>query len=138
MKLRSAGVAYLTGGLSQPNYFWESPAVTTRHPPLKGGISGESDLDTELKFGVSYDQSENDITLGTSLQYGGCKGPEEIIQFICDHTDLVHEVPYNYGNNHCRKYSWMGRIVEDFCVTKITAFWWNNMCFHLPWKQLFP
>jgi aromatic amino acid aminotransferase I len=41
-------------------------------------------LDTELKFDVGYDQSENDIPFGTSLQYDGCKGPEEI------------KVPYNH------------------------------------------
>jgi aromatic amino acid aminotransferase I len=97
MKHWNAGVVYLAGGLPLQNYFvMESLAVTTRHPPFKGGICGESDLDTELMFEVGYGHAENDIPLGTSLQYGGCKGPEEIIQFYRDHTDLVHKIPHNY------------------------------------------
>lgn len=95
LKHRTPQMAYLAGGLPLPKYFaWDSISVSTRHAPFEGGIVGEQTQENALDFTVGYGPSEHDIPLGSSLQYGASKGPEQILAFIREHTDLVHRVPY--------------------------------------------
>lgn len=100
-KYRTPDCAYLGGGLPLPEYFaWESIGATTRRPPFEDGLSGTATKETELSFQVCLNPSENgsesnlDIPLKTSLQYGAGRGPAALVEFLTKHTDMIHKVPY--------------------------------------------
>lgn len=90
-------IVFLGGGLPLADYFpWEKIVAYSPEPPFEDGIgaqpsvTGKSTISEVHKHKVE----EFDIPLARSLQYGHTQGNPELIDFLKEHTKMIHNVPY--------------------------------------------
>lgn len=78
--------AFLASGLPLPEYFaWESISFKTRKPPFEDGLKAFSNESNELVVEVG-----DKLPLSSGLQYASATGPKPLVEFIKEHTRLVH------------------------------------------------
>ncbi|SCU88401.1 LANO_0D01992g1_1 [Lachancea nothofagi CBS 11611] len=96
-------IVFLGGGLPLSKYFpWDNLQIESPLPPFVNGI-GESpsgdDKDTchvEVKKNeITKAGDTNDIQLSRALQYGFSMGQPELLSFVRDHTQLIHNMKYS-------------------------------------------
>lgn len=94
------GMTFLGGGLPHHDYFPISK-LTLEVPsaPFPNGIGAQPTEDDKTvvevyKNKAKNDPKMNDIELSRSLQYGFTEGQPELVNFLKEHTDLIHKVPY--------------------------------------------
>lgn len=95
---KQPGITFLGGGLPLSDYFpFEKVTADIPTPSFSGGIGapieGENKTTIEV-FKKAADNVPDQIELARSLQYGSTFGLPEFLQFIKEHTDMVHKVPY--------------------------------------------
>ena len=90
----------------------------------------------QLKCSKAADNVPDQIELARSLQYGSTFGLPEFLQFIKEHTDMVHKVPYenwdvivSVGNTE----AWDSTL-RTFC-SKGTPSWLKSTLSHRPLSQ---
>lgn len=94
-------VVFLGGGLPLSDYFpWNKITAESPSAPFKNGIgavpqSVEETTVLELAKHSSDCTHHQDIPLARSLQYGYTEGQPELIDFIREHTKIVHDIPYD-------------------------------------------
>lgn len=90
---------FLGGGFPLPNQFpFEKLSVEFLQPQFnkeKVEKTFNFDIFNNKEFN---DRNFNDIELSRSLQYGNSKGHPEIIDFLKQHTNIFHKVPYSDWN----------------------------------------
>lgn len=97
---KQPGMTFLGGGLPLSDYFpFDKVVADTPTPPFSNGIGAQITDDDKTILEIykksTLNKSENnDIELARSLQYGYTEGQPEIVQFLKEHTDLIHKVPY--------------------------------------------
>ncbi|AQZ16919.1 hypothetical protein BZL39_K05160 [Zygosaccharomyces parabailii] len=100
--LEDPKVIYLAGGLPLKNYFpWNSLSCNALAPPFKNGINADLNCDQDyfkMEIMKSYSSQRGDIPLSRSLQYGSIKGHSELLEFLKDHTKMVHNIQYSDWN----------------------------------------
>ncbi|TID28356.1 hypothetical protein CANINC_002534 [Pichia inconspicua] len=90
-------IVFLGGGLPMADYFpWEKITATSPAPPFADGIGAPPSVTgnatvTEVH---KHKVEEFDIPLARSLQYGNTQGNAELTNFLRDHTEMIHHVPY--------------------------------------------
>lgn len=92
------GMTFLGGGLPLADYFpIEKIQATVPKAPFEEGIGGHISEKgfTEIEV-MKRKQAGDDshIELARSLQYGYTEGHTEIMDFVKEHTRIVHKVPY--------------------------------------------
>lgn len=98
LKYFNTDVAYLAGGLPMSDYFpFERVTVDIPTPSFAGGIgapiTGENKTTVEV-YKKKADNEPDQIELARALQYGGTEGQVEFMQFVKEHTEMIHKVPY--------------------------------------------
>lgn len=94
------GMTFLGGGLPLSDYFpFDKVSAHSPTPPFANGIGAQITEDDTLLFDVykklsMNDPKNNDVELSRSLQYGHTQGAKELLDFLKEHTDIVHRVPY--------------------------------------------
>ncbi|KAF2858755.1 PLP-dependent transferase [Piedraia hortae CBS 480.64] len=88
--LKVPGLVSLGGGLPSPEYFpiEEISCVV----PSFGDKGGEATRLTATKQDVILDQSMLDVA--TALQYGQGHGAAPLLRWIVEHTEIIHNPPY--------------------------------------------
>ncbi|KAL4933334.1 aminotransferase-like domain-containing protein [Aspergillus undulatus] len=94
--LKNPGLISLGGGLPSPEYFpFEELSVKVPTPP---GFSPEE----TQKSGTSLLAGKHDIREGKSLydleislNYGQSTGAPQLLRFVTEHTELIHNPPYS-------------------------------------------
>ncbi|KAL4875097.1 pyridoxal phosphate-dependent transferase [Aspergillus karnatakaensis] len=94
--LKNPGLISLGGGLPSPEYFpFEELSVKVPTPP---GFSPEE----TSQSGVSLVAGKHDIReekslydLEVSLNYGQSTGSPQLLRFVTEHTELIHNPPYS-------------------------------------------
>jgi len=93
-------VVFLGGGLPLSDYFpWNKITAESPAAPFRNGIgavpqSADEKVIVELAKHSSENGHHQDIPLSRSLQYGYTEGQPELVDFIREHTKLVHNIPY--------------------------------------------
>ncbi|CAN6657957.1 aromatic/aminoadipate aminotransferase 1 [Trichomonascus vanleenenianus] len=89
-------VIYLGGGLPlAENFPFSKIGATSINPPFNRGIAANPTAEDALEYSVQKPTDDSgDINLQTSLQYGGGQGNPKMLEFIKEHTRLVHNVAY--------------------------------------------
>lgn len=94
-------IVFLGGGLPLSDYFpWNKITAESPAAPFRNGIGAvPQSADEKVVIELGKHSSENghheDIPLSRSLQYGYTEGQPELINFIKEHTKLVHKIPYD-------------------------------------------
>lgn len=92
-------IIFLGGGLPLSDYFpWDNLTVDSPLPPFTKGIgqplSGSKE-DT-MKFSIKKnEQQSGDIHLARALQYGYSNGQPELLSFLKEHTEVIHDMKYS-------------------------------------------
>lgn len=88
------GMTFLGGGLPLSELF-PIESVTAKIPkaPFEKGIGANVEDFEEIEV-VKQKGRENQIELARSLQYGFTEGHKEIMAFVKEHHDLVHNMQY--------------------------------------------
>jgi aromatic amino acid aminotransferase I len=80
-------IAFLASGLPLPEYFaWESICLKTRKPPFEDGLKAFSNEFNELVIDVGHN-----LPISSGLQYAAAIGPKPLVEFIKEHTRIVHK-----------------------------------------------
>lgn len=93
-------MTFLGGGLPLADYFpFEKITAEVPTPSFPNGIGAkitdENKTVVEVyKRAADNKPENNDVELARSLQYGYTEGAPEIMEFLKEHTDLIHKVPY--------------------------------------------
>ncbi|AHY79189.1 AQG_2a_G0018540.mRNA.1.CDS.1 [Saccharomyces cerevisiae] len=94
-------IIFLGGGLPLKDYFpWDNLSVDSPKPPFPQGIGAPIDEQNCIKYTVNKDYADksanpsNDIPLSRALQYGFSAGQPELLNFIRDHTKIIHDLKY--------------------------------------------
>ncbi|CCD26851.1 bifunctional 2-aminoadipate transaminase/aromatic-amino-acid:2-oxoglutarate transaminase NDAI_0I02830 [Naumovozyma dairenensis CBS 421] len=93
-------IIFLGGGLPLSDYFpWDNVDADTPAPPFTKGIGYPiTDLSTDsiskLTIHKNDKPHEGDIPLARSLQYGFSQGQPELLDFLREHTKLIHDIKY--------------------------------------------
>lgn len=93
-------VVFLGGGLPMSDYFpVESVTANVPTPPFSNGIGAsltEASTTTVEVFKKAdhNDPANKDVPLARALQYGYTEGQPELVQFLTEHTQLIHKPPY--------------------------------------------
>ncbi|SCU77369.1 LADA_0A00100g1_1 [Lachancea dasiensis] len=97
-------IAFLGGGLPLSKYFpWDTIEAHSSFPPTTTGemvnvshpVSQKNTCLVKLENSDKIDSVDSrDIPLARALQYGFGMGQPELLSFIRDHTQLVHEMKY--------------------------------------------
>lgn len=93
-------IVFLGGGLPLSDYFpWNKLTTESPAPPFANGIGADLDSLSETIVTTIFKRpemnTEGEIPLARSLQYGMSEGQKELIDFVKEHTAKVHQVPYN-------------------------------------------
>ncbi|OWB71645.1 hypothetical protein B5S31_g1336 [[Candida] boidinii] len=103
-------IAFLGGGLPRPEYFpWNELSASSPLPPFANGITshctsskGKDPKDSIAtiiyKNQFSTGNAAADIELSRALQYGESAGFTELVEFIREHTKILHHVPHGDWN----------------------------------------
>lgn len=93
------GMTFLGGGLPLPDYFpFEKVEADVPTPPFAKGIGAKVTDENKTEVKVWRDAKSNDaksIELARSLQYGRTDGQPEMLEFLKEHTERIHNVPYS-------------------------------------------
>ena len=90
-------IIFLGGGLPLSDYFpWEDLEVNSPMPPFKNGIGAPIGGDNAMESHITKLQKmhEGDIPLARSLQYGLSQGQPELLNFLREHTRMIHDMHY--------------------------------------------
>lgn len=90
-------IIFLGGGLPMADYFpWEKITTESPAPPFKEGIAVPPSVSGNSTVTVIEKQKVKpfDIPMARSLQYGYTTGQPELLDFIKEHTKLIHNPPY--------------------------------------------
>lgn len=96
--IHSPGMRSLGSGQPTPSLFpFDKLTIESHAAPFENGIDSEIGGLNALKLEIHKDQdkSPNDIALSHSLQYGPTKGEAKLHKFVKEHTNMIHNVPYN-------------------------------------------
>lgn len=91
-------IVFLGGGLPMADYFpWEKIVAYSPEPPFEDGIGAQPSVTGKSVVSEVHKHKveEFDIPLARSLQYGNTQGNQELVQFLKDHTEMIHNVPYS-------------------------------------------
>lgn len=92
------GMTYLGGGLPLSDYFpFDKITADIPSAPFPNGIGAQVTEEDKSVLEVYKQKSKNkpnQIELSRSLQYGLTEGQPELLDFIREHTDVIHKVPY--------------------------------------------
>ena len=93
-------IIFLGGGLPLSDYFpWDKITVNSPLPPFSNGIGSKisGGKDDTLTYDVNRDEKDEqfDITLAKSLQYGFTQGQPELLDFLREHTKVIHDLNYS-------------------------------------------
>lgn len=94
------GMTFLGGGLPLSDYFpFDKVTADVPTPPFANGIGAQiTEADTtkvEVYKKKALNKAENnDVELSRSLQYGFTEGQQELVKFLKEHTEMIHDVPY--------------------------------------------
>ncbi|KAM9936000.1 hypothetical protein OXX80_004428 [Metschnikowia pulcherrima] len=95
------GMTFLGGGLPLSDYFpFDKITADVPSAPFPNGCGArvtESDktvIEVHKRKQDNSDSGYADVELARSLQYGYTEGHTELVQFLRDHTDTIHRVPY--------------------------------------------
>lgn len=93
-------IIFLGGGLPLSDYFpWNKITAESPAPPFANGIGATpkstEDVITTTVFKRPELNDANDIPLARSLQYGLSEGQKEVMEFIKEHTKIVHRIPHD-------------------------------------------
>ena len=76
-----------------PEYYpWQSITIRTEDPRGNQGSKNESSVV------VSCDKGENGYDLGIVLNYGHAAGSPQVLRFITEHVEMIHNPPYSDWN----------------------------------------
>lgn len=92
MKYLKPGTISLCGGLPSSEYFpYEKISFNVPHAP------DFSSTTTSLATAGKYDTNTgtSDYDLQVALNYGQCMGPPQLMRFLTEHTEIVHDMPYS-------------------------------------------
>ncbi|GAO50738.1 L-kynurenine/alpha-aminoadipate aminotransferase [Saitoella complicata NRRL Y-17804] len=91
--LSNPGLISLGGGLPTPAYFpFESISAKVA---TVGKFSEEETLTSGTTMSVpKYDKSAGAYDLARALQYGSGSGSPELLEFLTQHTEMIHHPPY--------------------------------------------
>ncbi|ODV83522.1 hypothetical protein CANARDRAFT_203119 [[Candida] arabinofermentans NRRL YB-2248] len=90
-------IVFLGGGLPMADYFpWDKITAHSPAPPFADGIAAKptDDSNTTVSELAKHKLEDYDIPLARSLQYGFSEGQPELVEFIKEHTKIIHDVPY--------------------------------------------
>ena len=90
-------IIFLGGGLPLADYFpWEKVIAYSPQPPFEDGIGAQPSVTgkTVVSEVHKHNVEKFDIPLARSLQYGAASGDAQLVDFIKEHTEMVHKVPY--------------------------------------------
>lgn len=94
-------IAFLGGGLPLPSFFpFDNVTADTPKPPFKNTIVHDVNAlqeDELTKVHIPKDPSragKNDLPLAQTLQYGLSGGAQCLVDFIKEHTEMTHSIPY--------------------------------------------
>lgn len=96
---KQPGMTFLGGGLPHPSYFPFSK-ITAEVPkaPFEEGIAAnlnEKNKDIVEVYKAKGDNTQaNAVELERALQYGYTEGFHELVDFLKEHTEMIHKVPY--------------------------------------------
>lgn len=94
------GMTFLGGGLPLSDYFpFDKITADSPTAPFPNGIGAKvTDSDKTVieinKRAADNVKANNDIELARSLQYGYTEGQTELLSFLKEHTDIIHNIPY--------------------------------------------
>ncbi|CAI5756806.1 unnamed protein product [Candida verbasci] len=97
---KAPGMTFLGGGLPLSDYFpFNKISADIPTPSFSNGI-GEPITDKNKTTVEVYkneidNQKKLQVELARSLQYGYTEGAPELMNFIREHTDMIHKVPYD-------------------------------------------
>ncbi|ODV79663.1 aromatic amino acid aminotransferase [Suhomyces tanzawaensis NRRL Y-17324] len=98
------GMSFLGGGLPLPDYFpFDKIIAEVPTPGFANGIGAKiTDADKTVieinKRAHDNDPQDKHIELARSLQYGFTEGHTELVEFLKEHTRMIHNVPYKNWN----------------------------------------
>ncbi|VVT48567.1 uncharacterized protein SAPINGB_P001842 [Magnusiomyces paraingens] len=93
-------IVSLGGGLPLPDLFpFNSLKVETLNPPFSRGIdvfpeSSDEALEVVVAKSRAQIEHDHDIPLETALQYGSSAGNTQIVEFLREHTRIIHSPKY--------------------------------------------
>ncbi|EDK43020.1 aromatic amino acid aminotransferase I [Lodderomyces elongisporus NRRL YB-4239] len=92
------GMTFLGGGLPLSDYFpFNKVTADIPTPSFTRGIGAPLTEDNKATIEVykkADENGENQVELARSLQYGYTEGMPEIVKFLKEHTEMIHNVPY--------------------------------------------
>lgn len=95
-------IVFLGGGLPMSDFFpWDNLRIDAALPPFANGIgaplsgSGEDSMGVMVK---KHNTEAGDIPLARALQYGFSAGQPELIEFLKEHTKVIHDLKYSDWN----------------------------------------
>lgn len=93
-------VVFLGGGLPMADYFpWNKITAHSPAAPFKNGIgaapqTAEEGLVYEITKEKKLLERSGDVELARALQYGYTEGQKELNNYLKEHTELIHKLPY--------------------------------------------
>lgn len=93
-------IIFLGGGLPLSDYFpFNKISSDSPSAPFPNGIGAPITEDDKTvvevyKSDFKNDEVNHDVELARSLQYGYTEGHTELINFVKEHTETIHRVPY--------------------------------------------
>lgn len=92
-------IIFLGGGLPLSDYFpWDNLRVDSPLPPFTNGIgqplTGSKDDSMNICI-KKNEQKTGDIHLARALQYGYSNGQPELLSFLKEHTEIIHDMKYS-------------------------------------------
>lgn len=95
-------IVFLGGGLPMSDFFpWDNLRIDAALPPFSNGIGAPLSGSPEDSLSVSvkkHNTEAGDIPLARALQYGFSAGQPELIEFLKEHTKLIHDMKYSDWN----------------------------------------
>lgn len=94
------GMTYLGGGLPLAAYFpFDKIVADCPTAPFANGNGAQITDEDKTEIVIYKDKSKNskefgDIELSRSLQYGHTEGQPELLDFLKEHTQTIHRIPY--------------------------------------------
>lgn len=101
---KQPGMTFLGGGLPLADYFpFNKVSADIPTPPFVDGIGAQvTDADKSVvevyKRADLNKMEDKQIELARSLQYGYTEGAPEIVDFLKEHTEQIHKIPYQDWN----------------------------------------
>lgn len=95
-------IIFLGGGLPMSDFFpWDNLQANAALPPFSNGIGAPltGSKDDSLNLMVKKNEAAvGDIPLARALQYGFSAGQPELIKFLKEHTEIIHDMKYANWN----------------------------------------